>query len=137
MAVETPPGHLQKHPQPVAVGVGHQLEIGDFEPEVVEAVRQNNQNMGAGLIERGSEELMVRSLGQIKTVEEILATLDLTRIPMLLVLNKEDLLDPKEIAALSKKMGGIAVSALYPPSLELLVEEIDDLIWPRSSSRRI
>lgn len=39
--------------------------------EVVEAVRQNNQNMGAGLIERGSEELMVRSLGQIKTVEDI------------------------------------------------------------------
>ncbi len=39
--------------------------------DVVEAVRQNNQNMGAGLIERGSEELMVRSLGQIKTVEDI------------------------------------------------------------------
>ena len=39
--------------------------------EVVEAVRQNNQNMGAGLIERGSEELMVRTLGQIKSVEDI------------------------------------------------------------------
>ncbi|MBN2316199.1 MAG: efflux RND transporter permease subunit [Sedimentisphaerales bacterium] len=39
--------------------------------EVVEAIRQNNQNMGDGLIERDSEELMVRSLGQIKTTEDI------------------------------------------------------------------
>lgn len=39
--------------------------------EVAETIRQNNQNMGAGLIERGSEELMVRSLGQIKTVSDI------------------------------------------------------------------
>jgi len=39
--------------------------------EVADVIRRNNQNMGAGLIERGSEELMVRSLGQIKTVEDI------------------------------------------------------------------
>ncbi len=39
--------------------------------EVAEVIEQNNQNMGAGLIERGSEELMVRSLGQIKTVSDI------------------------------------------------------------------
>lgn len=39
--------------------------------DVVETIQRNNQNMGAGLIERGSEELMVRSLGQIKTVSDI------------------------------------------------------------------
>jgi cobalt-zinc-cadmium resistance protein CzcA len=39
--------------------------------DVADAIRHNNQNMGAGLIERGSEELMVRSLGQIKTVADI------------------------------------------------------------------
>jgi len=39
--------------------------------EVADVIGRNNQNMGAGLIERGSEELMVRSLGQIKTVADI------------------------------------------------------------------
>ncbi|MCF7958822.1 MAG: efflux RND transporter permease subunit, partial [Phycisphaerae bacterium] len=39
--------------------------------EVVTAVRDNNANLGAGLIERGSEELMVRSLGLIKNAEDI------------------------------------------------------------------
>lgn len=39
--------------------------------EVIAAVRENNANLGAGLIERGSEELMVRSLGLIKNAGDI------------------------------------------------------------------
>ena len=39
--------------------------------DVVTAVRENNANLGAGLIERGSEELMVRSLGLIKNSDDI------------------------------------------------------------------
>ncbi|MBN1165233.1 MAG: efflux RND transporter permease subunit [Candidatus Krumholzibacteriota bacterium] len=39
--------------------------------EVVEAVRKNNLNLGAGIIERGSEELIIRTLGLIDTVEDI------------------------------------------------------------------
>ena len=71
---------------------------------------------------------------QIKTVEEILVNLDLTRIPAILVLNKTDLLEAHEATALAKKMGGLAVSALYPPMLLRLTEKIEALIWPRSSS---
>jgi len=71
---------------------------------------------------------------QIKTVEEILLNLDLTRIPVILVLNKTDLLEAHEATALAKKMGGLAVSALYPPMLLGLTEKIEALIWPRSSS---
>jgi len=74
---------------------------------------------------------------QIATVEEILANLDLQRTPTLLVLNKTDLLEPDEARALSKRMGGIAISALYPPSLSKLMEKIDVLIWPHSSSLKI
>jgi len=70
---------------------------------------------------------------QIKTVEEILSNLDLNRIPILLVLNKTDLLSPKIADALSKNMGGIAISALHPPSLSGLIERIEALIWGRSS----
>lgn len=74
---------------------------------------------------------------QITTVEEILVNLDLKRIPALLVLNKTDLLDPEEAHALSKKMGGIAISALHPPSLLKLMEKIEAFMWPYSSSPKI
>ena len=74
---------------------------------------------------------------QIATVEEILANLDLQRTPTILVLNKTDLLEPDEAHALSKRMGGIAISALYPHSLSKLMEKIDVLIWPCSSSLKI
>jgi GTP-binding protein HflX len=66
---------------------------------------------------------------QMAAVEDILVNLDLKRIPCLLVLNKIDLLGPKEIHALSKKMGGVAISALHPPSLLKLMEKIESLIW--------
>jgi len=70
---------------------------------------------------------------QIKTVEEILVHLDLKQIAVLPVLNKTDLLAPEQILPLKKKLGGIAISALHPPSLSGLVERIDGLIWPHSS----
>jgi len=66
---------------------------------------------------------------QIKTVEDILVRLELRDIPTVLVLNKVDLLDPSEVKGLSKKMDGIAVSAIFPHTLSGLIERIDALIW--------
>jgi GTP-binding protein HflX len=71
---------------------------------------------------------------QIATVEEILCDLDLKRIPTFLLLNKADLLNLKETRALSKKMGGVAISALNPPSLLELMRKIEALMWPDYSS---
>jgi cobalt-zinc-cadmium resistance protein CzcA len=39
--------------------------------DVIEAVQKNNLNLGAGIIERGSEELIVRSLGLVEAIEDI------------------------------------------------------------------
>lgn len=39
--------------------------------DVAEAVRRNNTNVGAGIVTRGSEELIVRSMGRLKTIEDI------------------------------------------------------------------
>lgn len=39
--------------------------------EVVEKVRQNNQNIGASFITKGKEEYIVRSIGLAKTVEDL------------------------------------------------------------------
>jgi GTP-binding protein HflX len=48
---------------------------------------------------------------QIHTVDDILVNLELKRIPTILVLNKTDLLNSAEANALSKRMGGVAISA--------------------------
>lgn len=71
---------------------------------------------------------------QIHTVDEILVGLELQRIPRILVLNKADLLNLNEISALSKTMGGVAISAIHPPSLTKLMEKIETLMWPNFSS---
>jgi len=71
---------------------------------------------------------------QILTVEKILEQLELMRIPMLLVLNKTDLLSRQQAGILEKKMGGIAVSAIHPPSLSKLTDKIESLMWPSPAS---
>jgi GTP-binding protein HflX len=71
---------------------------------------------------------------QIKTVEGILRKLELERIPVALVLNKIDRLDPGQAADLAKNLKGIPVSALNPKTFSGLLQEMERLIWPRSST---
>ncbi|MFC1867632.1 GTPase HflX [Thermodesulfobacteriota bacterium] len=73
---------------------------------------------------------------QIRAVEDLLIQLDLKLIPSLLLLNKTDLLEPNESAALQKEMGGIAISALDQDTLYPLLSKIEDIIWRRSSIRQ-
>jgi len=70
---------------------------------------------------------------QIKTVEGILRELELDRIPVVLVLNKTDRLDPVQAAGLSKSLKGVPVSALNPKTFSGLLQEMEHLIWPHSS----
>ena len=50
--------------------LSHGLKIDD----VSEAIELNNANVGAGLISRGSEELIVRTIGRVGTIDEIANT---------------------------------------------------------------
>lgn len=50
--------------------LAHRLTASD----VIEALRLNNANVGAGIVTRGSEELIVRTMGRIGTEEEIANT---------------------------------------------------------------
>ncbi len=72
---------------------------------------------------------------EIKVVEQVLTDLDLTGISTLLVLNKTDLMSVETAEALSKKTGGIALSAITPQSVHPLTEKIQALMWPRPSTR--
>ncbi|MBN2071179.1 MAG: efflux RND transporter permease subunit [Candidatus Krumholzibacteriota bacterium] len=47
------------------------LEYGLTIDDIVSAIRENNLNLGAGIIEKGSEELVVRTIGMIETVADI------------------------------------------------------------------
>jgi GTP-binding protein HflX len=68
---------------------------------------------------------------QIETVEDILAQLDLRGVPTLLVLNKADKLSEEETAALTRRCGGVAVSALDRETLHPLLLQMEHFIWPR------
>jgi GTP-binding protein HflX len=69
---------------------------------------------------------------QIESVEKILEELDLENIPVIRVLNKQDLLDKNLVAQLEKYFNGIAISALNPSTLIPLIEKMaqwsEDLI---------
>ncbi|KPK55309.1 MAG: hypothetical protein AMS22_04800 [Thiotrichales bacterium SG8_50] len=62
-------GHVRQYQ--IRVNPDRLLEYDLTLDDVIEAVRKNNMNLGAGIIERGSEELIVRSLGLVETLEDI------------------------------------------------------------------
>jgi cobalt-zinc-cadmium resistance protein CzcA len=62
-------GHVRQYQ--IKVSPDRLLEYDLTLDDVIEAVRKNNMNLGAGIIERGSEELIVRSLGLVDTLEDI------------------------------------------------------------------
>ncbi len=62
---------------------------------------------------------------QIRSVETILAELNLCRIPTIRVLNKMDRVDPEICDGLVQRLGGIAVSALDRSTLKPLSEKME------------
>jgi len=61
---------------------------------------------------------------QIESVEAILADLDLHHIPQIRVLNKMDLVDPEEAAALARRLDGVLISAITSRTLTGLVTRV-------------
>ena len=71
---------------------------------------------------------------QIKSVERILRQLHLEQMPVLLVLNKADRLEPIQAVHLAKSYHGIPISALDPRTFSELLDYMGRLIWSSSSS---
>jgi len=66
---------------------------------------------------------------QIKIVDKILSELELLSVPLILVLNKADLLEHNEIINLSRTYNGAAISAIHKESLRPLLDQIEKHIW--------
>ena len=73
---------------------------------------------------------------QIKSVERILSDLNLHNIPLIRVLNKQDLVDRELISKLSIDLDGTPISAINKSTLMPLIETMKIAIqhssWPRS-----
>jgi GTP-binding protein HflX len=65
----------------------------------------------------------------VEAVERILAGLDLSHKPRLLVWNKVDQLNPDEVASLLRARGGVAISAARKLGLEQLLRQADRTLF--------
>ena len=66
----------------------------------------------------------------ITSVEKILSELKLSDKPVLLVFNKEDLIDKEDIEPVCNRYGAISVSALKMETLYRLLHTLKNKIWP-------
>lgn len=67
---------------------------------------------------------------QIKAVEKILADLGLSEKPVLLVFNKEDLINKQEAETICRSYKAISISAFKPETYNKLLYEIERKLWP-------
>jgi len=65
---------------------------------------------------------------QVESVGAILADLHLTDIPLIHVLNKQDLVDDETVGNLKRRYQGVAVSAVHRKSLLPLIDRLSGLV---------
>ena len=71
---------------------------------------------------------------QIEDVNKILASLELDKIPQLVVFNKSDRVEPKFAKAVVKRYKGVAISALDTSTLPELLNAMEAYLWKAESS---
>jgi GTP-binding protein HflX len=64
-----------------------------------------------------------------RVVEEVIEDLDLQEIPVLVVLNKADLLGEDELALRQREQDGVGVSATTRQGLDVLMKAIEQAMW--------
>lgn len=67
---------------------------------------------------------------QINTVQKVLEDLELNNIPTIMAFNKTDLISVVDVRMMTKKLEGVAISAINPSSLTGLTEMIEAHVWP-------
>ncbi len=71
----------------------------------------------------------------IEAVETILAELNLTHIPLLRVLNKQDLVKTEKVKKLEQRLEGIAISAKDESTLTVLIKKMQIKLQPTPSKK--
>lgn len=106
--------------------------IRDLPDTLVAAFRATLEEIGdSDLLVHVVDASNVNAIAQIESVDKILGELDLSDIPNLIVLNKADLVPKGELnmlakeISLDKEVDCVAISAIRPKSLKLLLEKIE------------
>ncbi|MFP4476252.1 MAG: GTPase HflX [Desulfatibacillaceae bacterium] len=103
--------------------------IKDLPKDLVVAFRATLEELeGADVLLHVIDAANPRHEEQIRSVELILEELGLNSIPVVRVLNKKDLLDPKAVANMERNLSAVAISATRRESLDVLVEHLQDTI---------
>lgn len=103
--------------------------IRDLPPDLITAFRATLEEMEGSdvlihLVDASSAQLD----GHIASVEKILADLNLSRIPRLLVFNKSDLLNEDEKLNLKQAFTAVMISALDASTLVPMIERVGDML---------
>ena len=69
----------------------------------------------------------------IESVREILGEIGLGSKPECVILNKSDLLGPRQARRIAGRLGGVAVSALRGDGLEAMLETVEALVYPEEA----
>jgi len=72
---------------------------------------------------------------QIASVEEILCDLKIDRIPIIRVLNKQDLVDRETVLHVSRVFNGITISAKDKSTLSVLIEQMECAVQTKCTKR--
>ncbi len=96
--------------------------IRDLPPDLIDAFSATLEELSSAdlllhIIDAGASQLEQH----VKTVENLLAGLDLVRKPLLRVLNKIDLVEDQQAAVLSRRFEAVPVSALNPDTFYPLI----------------
>jgi GTP-binding protein HflX len=101
--------------------------IADLPPDLVAAFRATLEELAdADLLLHVVDAADPRLEAKLEAVERLLAELHLEEIPRLLVLNKTDLLEPHESAALARRFEAVAVSAVKRQGLGELIRAAEE-----------
>ena len=100
--------------------------ISDLPADLLNAFRATLEELAdADLLLHVADAADSRLPSKLEAVENLLESLDLQRIPQLLILNKADLVPSGQLENLVRRYGGIAVSATRRQGLERLIEAAD------------
>jgi GTP-binding protein HflX len=101
--------------------------IADLPPDLIVAFRATLEELAdADLLLHVVDAADPRLEEKLEAVERILTELHLDAAPRLVVLNKADLLAPYESAALARRFGGVAVSAVKRQGLADLIHAAEE-----------
>jgi GTP-binding protein HflX len=101
--------------------------LADLPPDLVAAFRATLEELAdADLLLHVVDAADPRLEQKLEAVERLLAELHLEEIPRLLVLNKTDLLEPHEAAALARRFEAVAVSAVKRQGLGELIQAAEE-----------